>query len=201
MSRSEVRALTEKHRKAQLAVRAATLRDLLKLWPAFSINDISGSWPAFEEAVLLLIQARSKTSGGLASVYYRDLRRTLEVGGKATPRLVLPDTDSIVTGLRVVGPANAGKQLALGRQVQKVAANTLVNISGQTTRHVLNAGRKTVDASVMADTKAVGWSRVTSGNACAYCSDLAAQGTIYKSESIDFTAHDHCSCFPEPAFK
>lgn len=201
MSRSQARGLTEKHRRAQLAVRAATIKDLLKLWPAFNINDISGSWPAFEEAVLLLVQARSKTSGGLASVYYRDLRRTLEVGGKATPRVVLPDVDSIIAGLRVVGPANAGKQLALGRQVEKVAANTLVNLSGQTTRHVLNAGRKTVDASVMADSRAVGWRRVTSGKACDFCSMLAGRGTVYKSETVDFSAHDHCSCFPEPAFK
>ena len=201
MSRSQARALTEKHRRAQLVVRAATLRDLLKLWPAFNIDDIAGSWPALEEALLLLVQARSRTSSGLASAYYRDFRKTLEVGGKPTPRSVLPDTDSIIAGLRVVGPANAGKQLALGRPASTVAMNTLVNLSGQTTRHVMNAGRQTVDASVMADTKAIGWSRVTGGNACSYCSDLAARGTIYKSASIDFTAHDHCSCFPEPAFR
>lgn len=201
MSPSQARSLSEKHRKAQLVVRAATLRDLLKLWPAFNINDIKGSWDAFEEAVLLLVQARSKTSAGLATAYYRDLRRTLGVGGKETPRLVLPTTDEIVTGLRVVGPANAGKQLALGRPAATVARNTLVNLSGQTTRHVLNAGRKTVDASVMADTKAIGWSRVTSGNACSFCEMLASRGTVYKSETVDFAAHDHCSCFPEPSFR
>jgi hypothetical protein len=201
MSPSQVRSLTEKHRRAQLVLRAATLQDLLKLWPAFDINRIAQTWPAFEEAALLLVQARARTSTGLASTYYRGLREVIGVTGKATPKLITPRVDDVVAGLRIVGPINAGKQLALGRMASVVAQNTLVNLSGETTRHVLNAGRKTVEASVMADRQAIGWRRVTSGSACEFCAMLASRGTVYKSETIDFSAHRHCACFPEPSFK
>lgn len=201
MSQSEVRALTSRHRKAQLQLRAATLRDLLRLWPAFDISNIARTWGPFEEAALLLVQSRSRTSGGLASAYYRSLREVIEAPGRATPKLVLPNADDVVAGLRIVGPTNAGKQLLLGRRVEDVAKATLVNLSGETTRHVLNAGRRTVDASVMADDQAIGWRRVTSGSACEFCSMLASRGTVYKSDTVDFSAHRHCACFPEPAFK
>lgn len=195
-----VKGVTEKHRKAQLQLRAATLRDLLRLWPAFDIENLR-TWGPFEEAALLLVQNRSRTSAGLASAYYRTLREVAEAAGRATPRVVLPDTDAVVAGLRIVGPFNASKQLSLGRPVADVAKATLVNLSGETTRHVLNTGRRTVDASVMADEQAIGWRRVTSGSACAFCSILAARGTVYKSDTVDFSAHRHCACFPEPAFQ
>jgi hypothetical protein len=201
MSLSQVRRLTSEHRKAQLGLRAATLRDLLRLWPAFDINNIPRTWGAFEEAALLLVQNRSRTSGGLASVYYRTVREAVEASGRAAPKLYLPKADDVLAGLRIVGPVNAAKQLSLGRPAAEVAKATLINLSGETTRHVLNAGRRTVDQSVMADEQAIGWRRVTSGSACEFCSMLASRGTVYKSDTVDFSAHRHCACFPEPAFK
>src|SRR5687768_12690758 len=113
MSPSQARAFTEKHRKAQLVLRAATLRDLLKLWPAFDINNITGSWGAFEEAVMLLVQARAATSNGLATAYYREFRQLNDVEGPLALKPFLIDRDKVATGLRIVGPANAVKQLSL----------------------------------------------------------------------------------------
>jgi hypothetical protein len=201
MSLSQVRRLTQQHRKAQLALRAGTLRDLLRLWPAFDINEIDKTWPALEEALVVLIGARGRASAGLASAYYRGTREMMEASGTATPRLALPSEARAVAGLRIVGPYNAKHQLSLGREASVVAKNTLVNISGETTRHVLNAGRVTVDASVMADKQALGWRRVTSGDACEFCEMLAGRGLVYKQATVDFEAHAHCACFPEPGFR
>lgn len=201
MSLSQVRRLTQQHRKAQLALRAGTLRDMLRMWPAFDINHIDRTWPAFEESALLLIAQRGRTSAGLASAYYRGTRDAAEAGGTATPRLALPSEDRAVAGLRIVGPYNAKHALSLGRDIGEVAKATLVNVSGEVTRHVLNAGRMTVDASVMADRQALGWRRVTSGDACEFCDMLASRGLVYKDDTADFEAHAHCACFPEPGFR
>lgn len=184
-----------------MALRAATLKDLLKLWPAFDINNISRTWPAFEEGVLWLVQNRARTSGGLAAAYYREARAAAGIAGLPTARVVKLPADVVLAGLRIVGPINAAKQLALSRPLDVVAQNTLVNVAGEATRHVLNVGRKTVDQTVMADRQAIGWRRVTSGSACEFCTMLAGRGTVYKSDTVDFSAHRHCGCFPEPAFR
>lgn len=193
--------LAERHRRAQLALRAQTLRDLLKLWPAFNLNNIKGSWEPFEEALLLLIKARGQTSAGIASSFYRDNRQKLGIRGKATPVLVTPDVDEAVRGLRVVGPANAGLQLAKKRPIETVAKNALVLVSGEATRHVLNAGRRTLGESLVADARVnklrTGIRRVTDSSPCSFCSSLS--GRVLPA-TADFKVHGHCGCNGDPVY-
>jgi hypothetical protein len=47
----------------------------------------------------------------------------------------------------------------------------------------------------------VGWQRVASDNACAFCEMLAARGAVYSEESADFEAHDGCTCTVEPVWR
>lgn len=190
----------QKYRSAQVALRAKTLKDLLKLWPAFDVNNIKRTWPAFEEASVLLVQAHARTSAGLASAFYRMVREASGASGLYAPQLVIPPTDAIVAGLQIVGPYNAAKQLALGKLPEEVAKNTLVNLSGETTRHVLNAGRMTVVETTKADSEARGWRRETSSNPCSFCSMLAGRGAVYSSDTADFRSHRHCACVATPAF-
>lgn len=35
---------------------------------------------------------------------------------------------------------------------------------------------------------------MTSAKACNFCSALAGRGIVYSTESVDFKAHDACSC-------
>lgn len=192
--------LTEQHRRAQLALRATTLKQLLRLWPAFDVENIPGTWPAFEEALLLLVQARGSNSSGLATAYYRRVRHAAEVTGRATPVAVGVATDRVLAGMRIVGPVAAAKQLALGRPVDDVARATLVNVSGEATRHVLNAGRNTVTASIWADSQALGYQRVTGGNPCSFCAMAASRGAVFKEETAYFESHAHCACSAEPLY-
>lgn len=191
---------SQKYRSAQIALRARTLKGLLKLWPAFDVNNIKRTWPAFEEASLLLVQTHARTSAGLASAFYRMARERAGASGLYAPKLFVPPTDAVVAGLQIVGPYNAAKQLALGQSAELVARNTLVNLSGETTRHVLNAGRKTIVETTKADGEARGWARETSGDACSFCQMLADRGGVYTSMTADFEAHRHCGCVAVPAF-
>jgi hypothetical protein len=194
--------LAEQQRRAQLTLRAATLRDVLKLWPAFDLENINRTWPAIEDALVRLIQARGATSSGLAIAYYERERKLAGIGGRATPRVGKVLEDDIVTGLRAIGPANAALQLAKNRPVERVAAATLVNLSGEVTRQVMNHGRQSLSSSLIADARANGTKsgvrRVTGGNPCSWCADQASQ--IYPPTER-FPAHMHCSCFPEASFR
>jgi len=43
--------------------------------------------------------------------------------------------------------------------------------------------------------------RVASANSCAFCAMLASRGPVYKEETVDFEAHDHCTCGSEPVYE
>ena len=195
-------SLAEQHRKAQLAVRAQSLRDLLKLWPVLDLERISDTWPALETALLLLIRKHGSTSSGISRAFYQRIRRQASVPGIATPTAAAPDEEVIIRGLRVVGPANAAFQLSKGALVQTVAKNTLVNLSGEVSRHVLDHGRMSLTESLVKDQERndieVGVERVTSGSPCDWCAQQASE-TYPPTER--FPAHMHCSCYPNPVFR
>lgn len=190
--------LADQHRWAQLALRAATIRDLLRIWPAFRIADIAGSWPTLEPALVALIQARGRLSGSLAAGYFTANRVAAAVGGDAVARLAaIPTADDIIPGLRVVGPANAGRQLAKGRDPRVVADATLVNVSGEVSRQVLDVGRATLVGSLALDPHRPQVRRVTDSDPCKWCSDQASR-TYPPTDR--FPAHAHCACFPAPVY-
>lgn len=199
MASARTSELTRQHRRVQLALRAATLRDLLRLWPAFDVENIPGTWPAFERALVLLIQARGPISSGLASRYFREHRAAAGVVGTPPPPHSTPTEEQVVTGLRVAGPLNAGTQLAKGRAAGEVAKATLVNVAGTVGMYALDYGRDTLMNAVNEDEKALGWGRMTSGDPCAFCAMLASRGPVYgSSETASFEAHRSCACLPEP---
>lgn len=189
----------QRHRQLQLALRAGTLRQVLRLWPLFDLERLAETWPAFREALATLIAARHADSVGLASSYYRAAR--LDAGITGTAPIVaaaLPPAEQLAVSLDVVGLFGARRLLAQGRR--DVAAQTLVKVSGAVGRHVLNGGRRTLTETIQADPRARGYERVTSGNACGFCEMLAGRGAVYGEASADFEAHDHCACGAEPVF-
>lgn len=194
--------LTEAHFRQQTALRAQTLRDMLRIWPAFdtsSIDAVDATWGPVEQALEALVQARARTSAGAAANYYTLFRAAEDVSGAATPRIAVPAVDQVVTSLRVTGPYTAKHLLAMKNP--KAAENTLVRLSGSVSRLVGDGGRRTISASIRADRQALGYARVTSGNPCYFCALLASRGAVYKSETADFQAHDHDSCTSEPVYR
>lgn len=191
--------LSRTHRRAQTALRAIAIRDLLKLWPAFDVNKLAATWPPLERALVLLIQVRGRTSGGLAATYYRAHRREAGVPGAPPRPKATPTTEEIQRGLRVVGPIEAARALSLGRQAEQVAQATLSKMGGAVGMYVLDHGRDTLVNMVRADKQALGWARGTSGTPCAFCAMLASRGPVYRTEeTANFEAHRACACMPVP---
>jgi hypothetical protein len=192
--------LAEQHRLQQLALRAITIRQILRVWPMFDENDIAGSWPAVQEALTALIWLRHSQSAALAANYYRAARYNAGIVGDAPIQLAeAPPLEQIDTSLGFVGRFMPMKQAALGRQ--NVADVALVAVTGAATRLVLQGGRDTLTDTIQSDQHARGYERVTSGNSCEFCEVLAGRGAVYGEESADFAAHDHCSCSAEPVFE
>lgn len=191
--------LTETHRRAQLAVRAALVADVLRLWGVFDPDDIGGSWARLEPAFLALIAAYGNVSAGLAAGYYEEFRAAEGIAGLATPRIApLASADEVIGTLRLLGPANARRLVAAGRA--DAATVTFTNVAGETSRQVLNRGRNTLEGSVAADRKALGWARVTDSSPCSFCAMLASRGPVYSKKGGTFRSHGHCGCSLEPVY-
>lgn len=169
--------LTERHRTAQLALRALALRQVLAIGPAFDVEDATHSWPAVEAALAAVIGERRAVSASLAGRYFEAFRRTERVGGVTRPVLAAFDSDAVArarTSLQVTGYVTIDRLRALKHpDPGKVA---LVRVSGAVMRHVLNGGRETLLASVRSDRRARGWARVTPAEPCEFCSMLALGG-------------------------
>lgn len=201
------RQATERHRLAQLALRAATLQDLLKLWPAFNPFNIDQSWPALRAALMLLVRSRRATSAGLAAAYYAEFAAAEGIPnpGAPSPQGDIGD-DRLQVSLDVTGPSAFKRSVKSGNDPEAAKAQTLVSLSGSVSRLVLDGGRDTITTTTTRSRQALGWARVTDGDPCYFCAMLASRGPVYNSErsatrTEDAGAfHDHCGCTAEPVF-
>lgn len=185
-----------------MAVRAATIRDLVRLWRAVSPDDFDDTFAVLAEPIRLLVDRDRRLSAGFASQFYRASRLDSGVAA-AFPEFALPgpvDPARLSTSLTVTGPVAFRKSIGSGASPVEAVRRSLVATSGATGRHVLNAARETITAAAAADPVEPRWRRVTSGTACEFCRMLAGRGAVYARDTVDFQAHDHCACMPAPQF-
>jgi hypothetical protein len=122
----------------------------------------------------------------------------VRLGKEVKPLIDWTDFDAAAEkSLNSTGPAYLKHQAARGVDEEAAKRNGLVVASGSASRQVLNGGRAATLTLVDADSKALGWARMTDGDPCAFCALLASRGPVYRSEaSAGFSAHDHCACVP-----
>ena len=192
--------LSAQHRRAQLGLRAQAMRDFQRIWPLWKGDE--RSFRDLVAATQPLVLAHHRTSASLASAFYQAFRTAERVGGSPAPRLPdPPDPKKIEASLYATGQASVRKAIAAGHSPQAAMQNALVTTSGAVTRHILDGGRGTIIQSAAADRRARGWARVTSGDPCAFCAMLAMNGAVYSEYTVDFQAHDHCSCSGEVVYE
>jgi hypothetical protein len=216
---SEGRTLIEANRLLQLRLTARLARDVSQLMPSLDYEDIKGSWPGLEAALVAATEQNRRRSAGIAATIYSRFRVAEGVVGSFSPRPPNPlDLDQLRINLRVVGPGTAGNLVRQARP--DVAQITTTKVIGEVQRNVANGGREVMQNSVAADPQAVGWIRILGDNPCAFCTMLASRGPVYKSRDTaravgtdrqtgqaifsdridDFAAHQHCGCTVEPVY-
>jgi hypothetical protein len=196
-----VNALTQRHRAQQLLLRKATQTQAARLWPVLDFNNLDQTFPSLAKATSRLVQANGQTSVGLAAGYLRQLRREQRVGGPLKVVLAKPlNTEQFATSLRVTSVVALKKSTAAGVAQDVAMANAMTQTTGMLARLVLNAGRSTITDSLAQDPRARGYQRVLGGGGCDFCQMLADRGGVYSAQTVDFEAHDHCACTPEPVW-
>lgn len=200
MARTEAgRHLTEQHRLGQLQVRSRALRDYLQLWPIWKGDE--ESFAQLVLATIVLVRAYYGLSASLAAGYFQSFRLVERAPGAAATRLAGPiDERKVATALMVTGRDGLREAIAASQPPDEARAAALSRSSGSVTRQVLSGGRETILRSVAEDKEALGWGRVTDGDPCSFCAMLAGRGPVYKADTVDFQAHDHCGCGAEPVY-
>lgn len=193
-------ALTEQHRRRQLALRANTVAELGVLWPAWSVDD-PGSFDTFAEAATTLTVARRRESAGLAGGYYEAFRTAEGAEGRAALRLAEDlERRQLSAYLRSTGLGSTVRALRSGRSLTQSREIGFVEMAGAVSLQTLFGARDTITGSTQADRQARGWQRVTSGSPCAFCVMLSGRGPVYKSNTAGFLSHKHCVCTAEPVY-
>lgn len=200
MSRTAAGAsLSAAHRDGQVQIRAALVRDYMRIWPLWEGNE--RSFRRLVEATVPLIRGYHQLSASLASSYYEAFRAAEQVGGQPSPRLAASINEEAVIGtLYVTGRDMTANAIDAGHSPQAAMRNALVRTSGTVSRFGLQGGRDTLVLSSAADRQALGWSRVTGAQPCAFCAMAASRGPVFSEDTADFAAHDHCSCAGEPTY-
>lgn len=192
--------LTAQHRQAQLQVQARALRDYTLIWALWNGED-DESFNQMLTVAYPLIQTYHSLSAAVASAYYTAFRNAEKPGGSPTPRLAeLPDERTVRGTLFLTGREMQRRAVLAGKSPEKAREAALVRTSGTTSRFVLNGGRQTLVRSAAADKQAGSWTRVTANEPCVFCRLLASRGPVYSEDTVDFDAHDHCSCTAEPHY-
>lgn len=195
--------LTELHRLAQLRLGAQTVAQLRSAWGLLDPEDLDATFEGWLRVAVPVVQANRAMSSSLAAGYVQAFRRA-ELAGAAGPfRSVLAapvDVKMVTTSLLVTGPWSVKTAMSNGIDLARAADIAEARSSAAGMRHALDGGRDTIVDSVAADRQALGWARVASGNACAFCAMLASRGPTYSEASADFEAHDGCQCGAEPVY-
>lgn len=195
MARTDAGALlTAQHRRAQMALRAAALRDYLTVWPLW--DGEPGSFARLVAATVPIVRAHHRLSGAVAVAYYQSFRAAERAAGAATPRLATLDELAVAGTLYLTGREMTRRAIEAGHSPQAAMRTALVRTSGTVGRFALAGGRDTLVGSTRDDPRARGYRRVLSPGACGFCQQIAANGTA----DDDFQAHDHCGCAAEPHF-
>lgn len=197
--------LTQAHHAAQLAVRAGSIAQLVRLWRIVDPADLKGTIDTFVSAAVLLAGSGFDESAGTAARYYSLFRR-VEGGARdnlpqGSPLARTPAAD-LAAELR--GAALKGIITARRASLSTTEASDrgFVRTAGALAKLVLAGGRRTIVTMTASDRTALGWVRVTDGDPCAFCRMLAARGPVYKTEAgAEFVPHDGCGCSAEPFFK
>lgn len=188
------------HRSSQLAVRAAALRILMRLWRAVDPTRLADTVQPFADAAAVVVGDGFTRSARAAAVFYLAVRpsgiTTVEV-----PEVFPSPVELNAVKLRGAGLSGILSARRAGQSIQAATQNGFVKVAGTASGLVLAGGRQTILRTTAEDPASSGrWRRVPGPDACPFCQMLADRGAVFRDDTADFSAHDHCGCSAEPEF-
>lgn len=194
--------LTVQHRAEQLAIRARSVQGLLDLWRTVDPANLTGTIDIFVQAAVMLANQGFRESAAAAAAYFESFRRAEDVTRAAAAVIATPPRSpllaNVLRGAALRGIISGRRR---GMTLEDAGANGFAKVAGSLIKQVLAGGRMTILGSVQKDPVALGWTRVTSGDPCAFCRMLAGRGAVYKSrKTAEFESHGDCACTPEAVY-
>lgn len=203
---SEGRAVTEKHRRSQLALRAVVSRQVLSVWRTeFNVDDVAGSSLVFAQAVVPTLEAGKLRSAEMAADYFSSFRQVDGPGFRRARPMADIDVRRSQHALGYSSKIVTLKAIRNGASPTQAARAGLQQSIGTSARLVADGARETLTTAVDEDHQARGWQRVTGPNPCEFCAMLSARGGVYRSQGrAEFEAHSGrgsaCQCDAEPVY-
>lgn len=188
-------ALTALHYRQQLALKAQAVRDAGRLWATYSAGD-RASWDRMVAIAIPLVQSRYGLSAAAARRYFTSMA-LLETGKRAdAPRAAGIEPERIARALASTGLVGVIAAKSRGLSTPAAMQVGFTRFAGGLSRLAVTGGRDAILAAVVASPLTTRYQRVTSGDPCPFCADLAGE----PSGPEEFAAHDNCSCTAEPVF-
>lgn len=207
---AEGKALTEAHRKGQIAIGARAETVSRALWPMLDQANLDLSEAAWMGATLSALQPYYEDSTRLASAYVREYRRAEGASSTVMGRAEW-DNGYMVENLHLAGPVRVKLLVGSGMTGTAAAAAALTKFGGIARRGVMQGGRMMIHETAVRDENVVGWRRVTDGDPCTFCAMVASRGPVYgtrgttqgsvmrasRSGGEALLYHGHCGCTAE----
>lgn len=178
---------------AQTGLVTALGYDLERSWNSLDVSSLRQSLPGFKTLIASLVHRYGLASGSLASQFYRSQRTA---AGVTSPFTVRPAPLPNLT--QIGATVDWATQPLWSAQPDVPLAQT--QLAGAVDTLVLDVGRQTIVDNTHRDRHAKGWARIPEPGACYFCALLASRGAVYKQNTVDFRAHNHCRCHAEPVF-
>jgi len=213
-------AAADRFRLEQLGMRAATIREISRLFQErWDPSDLDGSVAAIVGATSRMVMRDYRQGSERAAEFVREVRDI--AGSRATQLAVAgePDARRVQRTVAKSALTSAATAFRQGVPQQEALRRSAVAASGSAGRLSLEGGRRTVVESAELAREAGhsrGWKRETGAEPCAFCAMLATRGAVYHSEETarggrgnfrgdgtgpDFEVHDHCACEPVEVFE
>jgi hypothetical protein len=192
--------VSQDYYQSQLSLRAQAVADFAQFWPLLDVNNLDRSFPGYVSAIVHFFDSHRSRAVTLANEYFGTLRSLASAPGGWTP-VPAEDIpfDQIWASLLATGPIAIKQAVRKGWSPQRALGTAFTGSAGAATRLILNAGRDQILANTRSDREALGWYRVASPRACAFCAMLASRGPVYQSKATaTFRSHDHCVCYARP---
>lgn len=151
------------------------------------------AFAALMDSLPVLTAVYGSAASSMAATFYDDQRAAVGAPGRFSATVAeLPDEQRF----RALASWSIGDLPLDDSRLEVVRSKA----AGGLARIVANADRDTIIGSAELDPVAQGWQRITGPGSCGFCQMLAARGVVYTSRTVDFGAHDSCSCVAAPAF-
>lgn len=196
--------LTDMHRRRQIRLATAADSEIRRAWRILDVADIDGTRNAWQRSMTGIVSRRYGVSASVAEEYlaaYRTAELGAITGGVVIPGLPMAET---LAALDAVGPQALKRQIGRGMSPSAAYMRQRGLVVDEARKMIMSGGRGTVRESARADSRAIGWRRVSDGDPCTFCAMLVSRGPAYTSEALALTHganedpyHPRCGCTVE----